>query len=136
MEQREILEVIKNHKFNDLNCTERLTQLLQMFAVDRIQKDPHSIFESGYFGPGCADLIDSSFESLIKAMRPHLIPLIEIAPAWQRFNFSTIGNEYGDIYEAQYDFAVNSKLNTGKPPRYYETLMKPLMTKVPTQAKL
>jgi len=40
---------------------------------------------------------------------------------------STIGNKYGDIYEKQLEVSQNSKLNTGKPPSYYEDLMKPLM---------
>ena len=39
---------------------------------------------------------------------------------------STIGNKYGDIYETQLEVAKNSRLNTGKPPRYFEKLMKPL----------
>jgi len=41
---------------------------------------------------------------------------------------TTIGNRWGDIYEAQLDFAKNSRLNKWKVPRYYDTLMKPVMT--------
>ena len=40
---------------------------------------------------------------------------------------STIGNKYGDIYEAQLEVAKNSRLNTGSPPPYFEKLMKPIM---------
>jgi len=43
------------------------------------------------------------------------------------WNTSTIGNKYGDIYEAQLEVAKGSRLNTGKPPPYWERLMKPVM---------
>lgn len=42
--------------------------------------------------------------------------------------YSTIGNYYGDIFEAQLDSAKNSKLNKEPVPSYYDSLMKPVMT--------
>ena len=42
--------------------------------------------------------------------------------------YSSIGNRWGDIYEAQLDFARNSRLNKTQVPSYYEKLMKPVMT--------
>ena len=43
------------------------------------------------------------------------------------FLLSSIGNNFGDIYEAQLDFAVNSQLNKSAVPSYYENYMKPLI---------
>ena len=56
-----------------------------------------------------------------------MIPLAETFPNLDQI-YSTIGNKWGDIYEAQLDFAKNSKLNKNLVPSYYETLMKPVMT--------
>jgi hypothetical protein len=58
-----------------------------------------------------------------------MISLVEIEDLDEEesWNLSTIGNRYGDIYETQLEVAKNSRLNTGKPPPYYETLIKPLI---------
>jgi len=58
-----------------------------------------------------------------------MIPLVENSDLEKEdsWNLSTIGNKYGDIYEAQLSVAKNSRLNTGKPPPYFERLMKPLI---------
>jgi hypothetical protein len=45
----------------------------------------------------------------------------------QDFLLSSIGNKYGDIYEQQLDFAINSQLNKTPVPSYWETYMKPLI---------
>lgn len=44
---------------------------------------------------------------------------------------STIGNEYGDIYETQFATAQESRLNTGVVPELYYTHMRPVMDMCP-----
>jgi len=58
-----------------------------------------------------------------------MIPLVELNDLSKEdsWNVSTIGNKYGDIYETQLNVAKNSRLNTGKPPPYFERLMKPII---------
>jgi len=58
-----------------------------------------------------------------------MIPLIELTDLAKEdtWNVSTIGNRYGDIYETQLEVAEKSRLNTGKPPPYFERLIKPLI---------
>ena len=56
-----------------------------------------------------------------------MIPLAEGFPQLDS-SFTVIGNKWGDINEAQLDFAKNSRLNDRQVPRYYDTLMKPVMT--------
>ena len=65
-----------------------------------------------------------------------MIPLVETQGLDKEdsWNYSTIGNKYGDIFETQLRVAKESRLNTGKPPPYYEKLMKPLIEG--THAKL
>jgi len=44
-------------------------------------------------------------------MRPHLVPLVETFAMPDEIIPSSIGNSYGDIYEQQLDWAMNSRLN-------------------------
>ena len=94
-----------------------------------LMKDSEGLYECGFFGKGSSRLMTESFKDLLIQMRPHMIPLVEGFPLnSEDIGYSTIGNKWGDIYEAQLDFAKNSRLNKRKVPRYYETLMKPTMT--------
>ena len=67
---------------------------------------------------------------LLTELRPSMIGLVEYSPNFEAAMTSTIGNKYGDIYEQQYDTAVNSRLNTGKVPELYHTHIKPVMNMV------
>lgn len=94
------------------------------------------LYETGFFGKGTLQLLNESTDAMLVELRPHLIPIVEMdglnrEDSWM---ISTIGNKYGDIYETQLEVAKNSRLNTGKPPKYFEKLMKPLYNG--THAKL
>lgn len=66
-----------------------------------------------------------------------MVPLIESFPKSSIHTPSTIGNEFGDIYEMQFETAKNSRLNHGVVPSFFETHMKPVMTmRKPTVPKL
>ena len=56
-----------------------------------------------------------------------MISLVECFPEQFRFIPTTIGNEYGDIYEMQFETARASKLNHAIVPKFYQTHMKPVM---------
>ena len=56
-----------------------------------------------------------------------MIGLLEYCPELEKSLASTIGNEYGDIYEKQLEVAKASKLNENEIPPFYNTLMKPTM---------
>jgi hypothetical protein len=40
---------------------------------------------------------------------------------------SSIGNEFGDIYEQQLELAMASRLNKDEVPPYFEQLIKPIL---------
>jgi hypothetical protein len=46
--------------------------------------------------------MNDSMETLLLELRPHLIPIVEMAGLEKEDSWllSTIGNKYGDIYEA------------------------------------
>lgn len=72
--------------------------------------------------------MQATMDSILLELRPHIIPIVEMCGLEKEDSWllSTIGNKYGDIYEAQLEVAKKSRLNTGKPPPYYEKWMKPL----------
>ena len=120
---------MREHPFKDEKIRELLNLMIQVFALKEITRDNQLIYESGFFSKGAATLLNESYNSVLRTLRPHLIPLIEsgMLEREDSWNLSVIGNKYGDIYEAQLEVAKNSRLNTGNPPPYFETLMKPLM---------
>jgi hypothetical protein len=70
-------------------------------------------------------------------LRPHMIPLAEYKMSMDNWytDISSIGNQYGDIYETQLNYAVNSRLNKTHSPDYFESLVMPMVKNAPS-AKL
>ena len=105
-----------------------LDLLVKVFCVQALRKNSDALYESGFFRQGSAKLLHDSFAALLVELRPHMIPLVETFSVYEGSLQSAIGNEYGDIYELQLELAKNSRLNKNKVPRFYHTLMKPVMT--------
>ena len=104
-----------------------LTLVTQLFAVYHLRKNHNALYETGFFQKGSAALLESSFKKLLVDLRPHMLGLVE----WMSVGDtqpSVIGNKYGDIYEAQLEAAMNSRLNQQPVPAFYEKYMKPTMT--------
>ena len=56
-----------------------------------------------------------------------MIAIVELRSDIIDHNYlSCIGNEYGDIYETQLTWAMDSSLNKDKVPEFWESLMKPI----------
>ena len=56
-----------------------------------------------------------------------MVSIVEMMPETSSFLPTTIGNEYGDIYEMQFETAQNSAMNKAIVPSFFETHMKPVM---------
>lgn len=68
-----------------------------------------------------------AFKQCLNELRPHMISLVETRVGKEDLNYmSSIGNQYGDIYENQLEVAMNSRLNQTEVPEYFETLIKPI----------
>ena len=59
-----------------------------------------------------------------------MIPLVELNSdeILDMSHLSAIGNKWGDIYEAQLERAIKSRLNKQPKLDFWETLVKPIMT--------
>jgi len=129
MFQMAIKNVLK-HNFKDERNAALLKLLIQIYALNELASDNTLLYEAEFFGPGSVGLLQSSLNACLKEVRPHLVSLAETGDIIQMedfWNVSTIGNKYGDIYDTQLKVAENGRLNTGKPPAFYEKLMRPLM---------
>lgn len=115
-----------NHTFRDTRIRPVLDLLIQIFALKLLMKDSEGLYETGFFGAGASELQREAFKQLLTQLRPHMIPLAE---GWPQLDtvYTVIGNKWGDIYEAQLDFARKSRLNQNPVPPYYQTLIKPIM---------
>lgn len=106
------------------------------FALKYLILDTAPLYECGFFRAGANDLLDTAYKKTLIDLRPDMIGLAEVIP--EGAQPSTIGNEYGDIYENQFETAINSRLNSpnGQVPELYHTHIKPVMKLGKTIAKL
>ena len=121
---------------SDMKCQnfkKALHSAMANYALKQLTLDSNLLYESGFFGRGSGDLLDQAYKQTLIDLRPNMIGLSELVPAANMP--STIGNEYGDIYECQFETAKNSSLNTGTVPDMYYSHIKPVM-QMNTQAKL
>jgi len=74
-------------------------------------------------------MIDDALDASLRALRPYMVDLVELRSDFTDATYlSAIGNEYGDCYERQLEWAMTSRLNTGTVPDYFEKHMKPMFT--------
>ena len=99
-----------------------------MFALKQLILDSRALYESGFFERGAGRLLESSYQEVLRSLRPQMVSFFESFPKSSKFVPTSIGNEYGDIYEQQFETARNSRLNKAVVPAMYETHMKPVMT--------
>jgi hypothetical protein len=91
-----------------------------------LRSNHSALYETGFFQKGAVQLLESAFKRLLVDLRPHMLGLVEWFSTGDT-QPSVIGNKYGDIYEAQLEAAVGSRLNKQPVPSFYEKYMKPTM---------
>jgi hypothetical protein len=118
---------VRHRQFKDVNVKNVLVILTKVFGLKELSQDCHACFETGFFSQGAVSLIEDSLDSALKELRPYMIDLVEVRHDFTDVIYmSAIGNEYGDIYERQLEWAMGSRLNTDKVPDYFEKHMKPM----------
>jgi hypothetical protein len=107
-----------------------LTNLAKIVALKSLVDDCGAVFDAGFFAPSAFGNMKSALDLLIKEMRHHLIPIMESFSVPDELMPSSIGNFYGDIYEQQLDWAMNSRLNKqdqGGLAKTFSTYIKPFL---------
>ena len=87
---------------SNLKCPkvkENLNNLCKLFALNELMTDSSSCYEAGYFKVRSGQHIMDAIKSLMVAIRPQIIPLVEAFDVPESMIVSAIGNYYGDIYE-------------------------------------
>lgn len=122
-------DVVTTATFKDQRSKELLILLAKIFAIKQLQLDCYACYETGYFGQGSKELLLDATKQLMILLRPHMIPLVELNTdeILDHSSTSAIGNKWGDIYEAQLERAMNSRLNKTSKLEFWETLVKPIM---------
>lgn len=105
--------------------------LAKIFALHLLTLDSVFLYESGFFGPGSNQLAQDCLNHACEALRPQIIPLIELETDEEQdlSYLSAIGNKYGDIYERQLELAMGSRMNNQSKPDYWDSLVKPIMNR-------
>jgi len=70
---------------------------LANFAIKQLESDMAILYECGFFGPTSRELLEEAHQQTLNDLRPQMIALCELPPFGS--HPTTIGNEYGDIYE-------------------------------------
>ena len=113
---------IQKQDFKDKRIRPILLDMVKISALKSLMDDCGPVFDSGYFGPSAWKNMQLAFDQLIKKIRPQLVPLGEIKMYPDDVLVSSIGNYYGDIYEQQLEWAMNSRMNRedreGVPPQW------------------
>ena len=121
---------VDSASFKDARIKPLLRDLAAIYALSQLKEDSGAVFASGFFYQDAHKNISLALDYLIAKIRPQLIPLAESTYSSDNYFPSSIGNYYGDIYETQLDWAMNSRQNKEDKdgvPVYFEQLIKPFL---------
>jgi hypothetical protein len=107
---------------------EVLLLLAKTFALKQLSLDSVTLYEVGFLKSGAKHLMTEAMKDVLNELRPHMVSLVELNTRSELdlSYLSAIGNEYGDIYETQLEWAMNSRLNKNPIPDYYKTIIRPI----------
>ena len=101
--------------------------LLRIYALKQLLSDSSVLYETGFFRQGSSDLLNEAMQASLRELRPQMVPLVEVrSDLMDRSHMSCIGNQYGDKYETQLEWAMGSKMNQDPVPQFWESHMKPI----------
>jgi len=83
----------------DAKIKQHLELLVKVFALNILIKDGAAAFDAGFFAKGALHNLTKAMAHAIETLRPQMIPLAETMYLPDHLIPSSIGNEFGDIYE-------------------------------------
>lgn len=117
--------------FKDPKNHENMTNICVLYGLCKLQKDSHSLYQSGYFTPGVnySQLINEAIKAVNLRLRPQMLSIVETFEWSDKVTMSAIGNSYGDIYETHFDWAKSSRMNQNEDaiPDGYLQYMQPIL---------
>lgn len=133
--------MVEQKQYKDHNIKPILLDLVRIQGLKCLTEDCGAVFDSGFYCSSANTNMEQALDILIKRMRPHLIPVVESFAYPDEIVPSSIGNSYGDIYEQQLSWAMDSALNHEDQdgvPKTFEQYIKPFMHEeiMATKAKL
>jgi hypothetical protein len=106
----------------------QLTRCIRLFASNDLLNNSVSLHTCGYFSQEHQDILREYYKNQLKDFRPHALNIIESFFHSDNVLNSCIGNQYGDIYEQQLEWAKNSALNKKGALPAFDKYMKPFYT--------
>ena len=125
-----VMMTMKLHEFKDAKLRGHFVNLSVLMALRFIREFADVGFDGGYFKAGDSALINEANKIMLSKLRPQAIPLIELYPMPDEIICSSIGNSYGDIYETQFEWAKNSRMNdpaNGSIPKGFNEHILPIL---------
>lgn len=121
---------IQTREFKDKAIRPLMELLGKIYALKQLSIDSTACYETGFFGSGSKPLLLDAMKKTLIDLRPHMLPLTELNSdeLVDLSYLSAIGNKWGDIYEAQLERAMGSRLNKSPKLDFWDTLVKPIMT--------
>lgn len=119
---------VEAHSYRNERTKHWLLHLAKVFCLKQLTLDCQPCYESGFFQPGASELLSEGMAKALAELRPMMVPLVELeycSDADMSY-LSAIGNEYGDIYETQLKWAMESRLNRQPVPAYFNSVVKPM----------
>jgi len=106
-----------------------LKKLCDLFALYNIEQNLRSYLQGGHISSKQADAICDMVRHLCKEIRKEAIPLVDAFNLPDFLLRTPLGRADGNIYEHYFEFVKKAPENATKVPPYYDTLIKPLLTK-------
>lgn len=106
----------------------QLVRCVKLLAANDLVNNSVSLHTSGYFSQDHQDILREYYKNTLKEFRPHALNIIESYFHSDNVLNSCIGNQYGDIYEQQLEWAKNSSMNKKGALPAFDKYMKPFYT--------
>ena len=118
----------ETHSFADARIPKLLTLIGKIHALVQLLSDGVAVFDTGFLAPGSLGSMNKALDTCIKELRSQYVPLSETLYQPDHMVPSSIGNEFGDIYECQLETAMQTRLNIdNEVPHYFDKIMKPIL---------
>ncbi|KAK7502853.1 hypothetical protein BaRGS_00005802 [Batillaria attramentaria] len=101
--------------------------LCRLYAVRGILKSLGEFMQDGYINSQQAKMLRSCLADLLAEVRPNAVALVDAFDFPDAVLDSALGRWDGQVYQALYDYAVNSKLNEKQVLDTYHKYQRPFM---------